>query len=500
MMRPALLAIIAFSLGGCAVGPTSTALHAPVPNRWSEAKPGKLDRGHLGDWWREFNDPLLNALIEAAVAGNESVATAKAKVREARATRRISAAALAPSVSGAPSATRQQYPATELGGTGGRANLYNLFVGGLDASWEIDIFGGNRRTLEASDFAARAAEDDLDAALLTLLGDVAANYIEARGYQARIALAQSTAESQRKTAALTRRKFQLGSASGMDTSRAEALAANTEATIPPFRISFDQAVHRLGVLTGQAPGALASRMAAVRPIPTARKNLPLGLPADLLKNRPDVSAAEKRVAESTAKVGAAEAELYPKLTLTGALSSQALRLQDFAKASTIAWSYGPSLSIPFFQGGKLTAEVDYAKAMRDEYLISWRATVLTALEDVENDIVALSQEKLHAKKLAESAAGYAKAAELSRSLYALGSSSFLDVLDAERSLYSEQDSLLVSRIAIATDHVALAKALGGGWTRPVDSARPEVIDVSEGPRVATAQEMMAPELKAVIQP
>jgi NodT family efflux transporter outer membrane factor (OMF) lipoprotein len=495
MIRSALLCLVALSLGGCAVGPVATPLDAPVPARWNEAPRAKAKRAPIGDWWRAFNEPLLNALIEEAVAGNQSVAAAKAKVREARASRRMSAAALAPSVSGGASATPQQSSAK----TGGVA-VYNQFAGGLDASWEIDIFGGNRRTLEASDFAARAAEDDLDAALLTLVGDVATYYIEARGYQARIALARSTAESQRKTAALTQTKFQVGSASAVDTSKAEALAANTEATIPPFRASFDHAVHRLGILTGRAPGALAQRMAAVRPIPTPRKALPLGLPADLLKNRPDVRAAEKRVAEYTAQIGAAEAQLYPKLSLTGSVSTNALRVEDFAKASTVAWSYGPSLSIPFFQGGKLTAQVDYAKATRDEYLTTWRATVLTALEDVENGIVALNQEKLHAKKLAESAAGYAKAATLSRSLYAMGSTSFLDVLDAERSLYSEQDTLLVSRIAIATDHVALAKALGGGWTKPVDPTAPEVIDANEGPRVATAQEMMTPEPQAIISP
>ena len=513
MRRSALLSIFVLSLGGCAVGPVATPLDAPIPAKWSEAPRSKASPAQLGDWWRCFDDPVLDALIKEAIAGNQSVAGAKARVREARASRRVYAAALLPTVSGAASSTRQQSSASETGiggasglptsGTGlagGGAGVYTLFVGGLDASWEIDIFGGDRRTLEASDLAARAAEDDLDAALLTLVVDVATYYIEARGYQARTSLARSTAKSQRKTAALTRSKFQAGSASAVDTSKAEALAANTEATIPPFRTAFDQATHRLSILTGQAPGALAAQLAAERPIPSTRKTLPLGLPGDLLSNRPDVRAAAKRVAQYTAQIGAAEAQLYPKLTLTGALSSNALRIEDFAKASTIAWSWGPSLSIPFFQGGKLTAQVDYAKAARDEYLVSWRATVLTALEDVENATVALAQEKLHAKKLAESAAGYGKAAALSQSLYTFGSASFLDVLDAQRSLYAEQDSLLVSRIAIATDHVALAKALGGGWSRPVDPALPAVIDVNEGPRVAAAQEMMGPEPKAAIQP
>jgi NodT family efflux transporter outer membrane factor (OMF) lipoprotein len=474
-----LVSLAALLLGGCAVGPDFTPLEAPVPAIWSEAPRASAKPARLGDWWRAFRDPALDSIIEQAVAQDLTVATARAKVREARATRRVSAAAFAPSLTGSGSASREQTPGSQSGT--GRNYDYNLYSGGFDASWEIDFFGGNQRTLEASHQALRAVEDDLDAALLTLIGDVASDYIEARGLQARIALAQGTARSQRNTAALTRTKFQVGSASAVDTSKAEALAASTEATIPPFRASFDQTVHRLSVLTGQAPGALAGLMEKPRPIPSPRKALPLGLPGDLLKNRPDVRAAEKRVAQYTARIGAAEAALYPKLTITGAFSSNALRFEDFAKASTLAWSYGPSLTLPFFQGGSLTAQVDLAKATRDEYLIAWRATVLTALQNVEDDIVALSQEKLHAKKLAEATAGYAKAAELSQSLYSMGSSSYLDVLDAQRSLYSAQDSLLVSRIAIATDHVALAKALGGGWTRPVDSSAPEIIDREEGP-------------------
>lgn len=241
-------------------------------------------------------------------------------------------------------------------------------------------------------------------------------------------------------------------------------------------------------------------MAAVGPIPSPARALPLGLPGDLLRNRPDVRAAEKRVAEYTAQIGAAESALYPKLSLTGSLSTNALRVQDFAKASTLAWSYGPSLSIPLFQGGKLTAEVDYAKAARDQYLIAWRAAVLTALEDVENGVVALRQEKAHAAKLAESADGYRKAATLSQSLYSMGSTSFLDVLDAQRSLYTAEDNLLVSRIAIATDHVALAKALGGGWTRPVDSAKPEVVDVNEAPHAQPANVEAKLSSAAVLEP
>jgi NodT family efflux transporter outer membrane factor (OMF) lipoprotein len=207
------------------------------------------------------------------------------------------------------------------------------------------------------------------------------------------------------------------------------------------------------------------------------------VPADLLSRRPDVRAAERRVAQATAKIGAAEAALYPDVSLTGSLSTAASRPGDLLRASSVSWSWGPSLSAPIFDGGKLAAQRDATQAQRDEYLVAWRSSVLTAMEDVENALVSLAQERLRVKQLAASANGYSKATELSRAQYEAGKSSFLDVLDAERSLYSAEDSLIQSRVALAKDYVALAKALGGGWDAPVDARRPEVADENMGPRL-----------------
>ena len=459
-------------LAACAVGPDYTPPEVTLSPKWSNDAPHSARPepvAALGEWWRGFGDPLLDRLIEEAVAGNLDVASAKAKVREARATRREAIGGLLPQVDGTDSAERMK-----TAGAGG--GVTSQFQAGLDASWELDLFGGNARAVEAATRGAEAAEDDLHATLLTLVGDVATNYAEARGLQARIDLARRTAASQRRTAELTRSRFQAGSLSAVDGAKADAQAASTEATIPDLRSAYAQAVHRLSVLTGREPGALAAMMAPAKPIPAPRRPLPTGIPADVLTLRPDVRAAERRLAQATASVGKAEAARLPSVSLTGQVSTTGVRLGDLGRASSIAWSWGPSMSVPIFQGGKLVAARDAAEAERDQTLAAWKSTVLTALEDVENALVGSAQERIKGRKLAEATARWRQAATLSRTLWVNGSSSFLDVLDAERSLFSAEDALLQSRVAVAIDHVALAKALGGGWTRPVETAKREAAD------------------------
>jgi multidrug efflux system outer membrane protein len=288
------------------------------------------------------------------------------------------------------------------------------FQAGLDASWEFDLFGGKRRDAEAAVYGEQAVEEDLRSALLTLVGDVGADYAEARGYQARIALARRTLASQLRTADLTRVKFDAGAASAADTAKADAQAATTAADIPSYEARYVESVHRLAVLTGRAPGTLYDRMQTPRAIPAPRRALPVGVPADLLTRRPDVRAAERRVAQATAKIGSAEAALYPDVSLTGSLSTAASRPGDLLRASSVSWSWGPSVSIPIFDGGKLVAERDATQAQRDEYLIAWRSSVLTAMEDVENALVSLAQERLRAKQLGSAVDNDRKAADLTR--------------------------------------------------------------------------------------
>jgi outer membrane protein, multidrug efflux system len=477
---------IAILLTGCAVGPDYLAPPTALPVRWS-SDVGKraVQPLVLAQWWHHRGDPMLDRLIDEAVQGNLDVAAAKARIREARALRQETIGALFPEIAGSGSASANRL-GTVINGLPNNAGAlhYNAFQAGFDSSWELDLFGANRSAIEAASYNVDAAEDDLRATLLTLIGDVASYYIDARGYQARAALARRTADSQRVAAALSQTKLDAGLASAVDVAKAMAQAASTEATIPTDEALYEQSLHRLGVLLGLDPSALASRFARATPIPRPRLPLPKGIPADVLTMRPDVRRAERQLAQSTAKIGQAEAARYPDISLSGSISTTALKLGDLGKNSTIGWSVGPTLSVPIFNAGKLRAAVEIAGAQRDQSYIAWRSAVLSALEDVENAIVALDREKIRVRKLAVSARRFGEAALLSHALYETGSSSFLDVLDAERSRFSAEDSLLQSRISIAKDYVALAKSLGGGWDGDVDSTTPEVVDGYTGPHLA----------------
>lgn len=488
---PALLAS-ALLLGACSVGPDYVVPVLNLPLRWANAAESTslaraplpdapAARPDLAEWWRSFHDPLLDALVEEAVAGNLDVTAARAAIREARASLRQRGALLAPEIDAGASATRTR----SGGGSGGESRTRNNFRAGFDAGWELDLFGGNSRAVEAATRGLEVAENDLRATLLTLVGEVTDAYVQLRGYQARIALARRTAASQRATAALTRGLFDAGSASAMDLSRATAQAASTEAVIPALEAAYADTLHRLGMLLGQPPAALAARIDPVRPIPVPGPMPAAGVPADLLLARPDLRAAERQVAQATALIGQAEAQRYPSVSLSGTLSTSALRIGDLAKSSAISWSVGPSVSLPIFDAGERAAAVEGTQAQRDRYLALFRSAVLQALREVESALVALGQERIRAARLAEAANANREAAQLSRTLFRTGASGFLDVLDAERSLYSSEDALLVSRIAIDTDTIALHKALGGGWDGAIDTTTPDVVD-RMGPRLRRA--------------
>ncbi|WP_052391870.1 efflux transporter outer membrane subunit [Paraburkholderia bannensis] len=471
-------------LAGCAVGPDYRAPQADAPAQWRTAPPvsastqptladGSTD---LQQWWARLNDPLLDALVNEAVAGNLDVATATSRVREARAVLRQAGGALYPSLNATGGFTRSgqgssavttgsttgsttSSTASTLGGSGPT----NLFQAGFDASWEIDIFGANRRALEAARDSYDAAQWDRRTALLTLIGDVTTRYVQARGYQARLALARATATSQQETARLTRVRYTAGATSGLDAANAAGEAQSTLATIPALEASYAQTVYSLAVLTGRTPDALVERMEAPLPVPAPVLPVARGVPADTLLARPDVRAAERRYAQYTARVGQAEAARYPRVTLTGSLSTSGTQFGDLARHSSIGWSIGPSVTIPLFDAGRLKAAVDIADAQREQYLIAYRSAVLTALTDVENASVSLARETERTQSLQQSADAYGEAAKLAHARYESGSTGFLEVLTADRSLYSAQDTLIQSRVSVTTDYIALNKALGGGW-------------------------------------
>jgi len=482
---------LALLVAACAVGPDYATPAFDLPNRWADQNGQNKEPAppQLARWWERMRDPTLNALMVEAVDGNLDVATAKARVREARATYRQQVGALFPQVDFSASGTRGDNGSRV--GSGGDitvGGLYTQYDAAFDASWELDLFGANRRGAEAAGYASQSAEDELRATLLTLVGDVASNYASVRGYQARIALAQRTAATQRETAALTRTKQEAGAVSAVDVANATGLAASTEANIPQLRAALAESIHRLGVLTGQPPAALEGRLRRGGAIPNPRVNVAKGVPADVLRNRPDVRQAERTLAQSTALIGQAEAARYPAISITGNLNTSGTKVGDLVRGSAVSWSYGPALSVPVFTGGQLKAAVEVAQATRDQNFLAYHSSILTALEEVENASVAFNQERLRASKLQQSASSYGDAARLARALYQNGSTSFLEVLDAERSLYSAEDTLLQSQVAIATDYIALNKALGGGWDGALDVTTPAVVDTNTGPHFMALQQ------------
>lgn len=467
---------LALMLAGCVVGPDYQKPNLLIPATWSKTGDRTTARpAELASWWSNLKDPQLDALITRAIAGNPSVEVARARVREARANVGQETGTLFPTLGNTSSVNRMKTAGTAS--TTGNGDVSTLYRSGFDASWEIDLFGGKQRGVEAARYGLDAAEEELRNTMLVLIGDVASNYVQVRGAQARIALGTMTARSQRQSAVLTRAKQEGGTATSADVARAEALAASTEADLPTYEISRATAVNRLGVLLGLPPASLSVELSRSRPIPRPRLPASVGIPAETLLARPDVRMAERQLAQSTARIGVAEAARYPSISLTGNIASQALHISDLAKGSTIGWSVGPSLNVPLFRGGQLKAAVEVAKAARDQSFSAYERSVLTAMEDVENAIVSLSQQRRRSAKLAVAVDAYRRADQAARTQYETGSLNYLDLLDGQRQLYTAEGALIESQIAVTTTYITLHKALGGGWTGTAPSRETAVASV-----------------------
>ena len=473
--RGVVISLTTALLSGCVVGPDYKGPRflssITSVKSVSEARP----LPEVKQWWKRFNDPVLAGLVDQAIAQNLSVASAKARVREARANYKATGASDLPEATGLSSAHR-------AGSFDGPSS--SQFQVGLDASWEIDLFGANQRSKEAARAGLDAAKEELRGATVTLISDVATNYINARGYQERISLSNKTAASQRQTRQLIQNRLDLGSASMLDIANAEGQVAATETSIPDLQIGYQQALHRLGILTGQEPTALSSLLGKRKQVPQASVSPRKGIAADAISARPDVRVAERNLARATANIGVADAVRYPSVSLTGSISSSAATIGDLAKASTISWALGPSISVPIFNNGRLQANTDVARAQRDQAFLAYQSSVLEGLEDVENALVSMRQNRIKRTKIHASTTAYQKSFDLTRSSYENGASDLLDVLTAERSLFSAQNDAIQNRVAMALDFVSLNKALGGGWDGDLDVSQPVISDEREGPRIA----------------
>ena len=465
-------------MGACTVGPDYVQPLAPTPDLWSAAVAGELSKEEpdIERWWTALGDSVLTELIRRAEISSLDVAAAVARVREARAIRGIATGDNLPSLtlSGAYSRTRisensPQFPAEGEPGEGENGdgavfdNPSDFWSVGFDMSWEIDLFGRIRRQVEAATAEFQASIEDYRDVLVTLYAEVAASYIDVRSSQARIAFALSNAEGQSRSLQLTRDRFLAGLTSALDVSQAESNLANTEAAIPSLEIQLTFAKNRLAVLLGEPPGTLDDLLDEPAPIPDPSEKITVGMPGDLLRRRPDIRRAERRLAAQTARVGVATADLYPSFSILGFFGLESIDFSDLGKSASIAWGIIPGFSWNLFEGGKIRNRIKVEYARTDQVLVAYELAVLVALEEVENSLIAYARERIRRDRLSDAANASQRSVDLVRTQYLSGLTNFQNVLDTQRFLFQQQDELAASEGQVVLNLISLNKALGGGW-------------------------------------
>ncbi len=457
--------LILAGLTGCAkVGPDYIKPDTVAPAAWQAPLDrglniGPADQQILADWWTSLKDPLLNSFIHQAITDNLDLEQARARLLEARARRDIGSAVLFPKLDANGSVTRNRTSSNR--GSGTTSTNYST---SFDAGWELDLFGGGRRSVEAAQAQLEASREDLRDVLVSLLAEVALNYIDVRTFQARLQIAGDNLAAQQETYNLTEARYKSGLTSELALQQARYLMGSTRAQIPTLRTGLVNAANQLAVLLGTSPGTLTERLRNKAPLPALPPSVAVGIPADILRQRPDIRKAERLLAAQTAQIGVATADLYPSFKLNGSVGLDALSAGKLFSSGSGGYSFGPSISWPVFDAGAIQANIRLQSFLQQETLASYKATVLTALQEVEDALVAYAQEQERYQALKESADAAEQATTLSEIQYQAGLIDFTGVLDAKRSLLSFQDQLAQSAATMTGNLIRLYKALGGGWT------------------------------------
>jgi NodT family efflux transporter outer membrane factor (OMF) lipoprotein len=427
---------------------------ANLPPHAAEIAPTATTQLQQKDWWRDFNDPLLSSLIDQALQTNTSIRSAQAALQQARALRDVKVANSRPGLSLSGSAQRSQTESFDA--------THN-FRAGLDASWEIDVFGAVRSGVAASEADALVAQASLRDVRVSIAAEVALAYIQLRGQQSQLAIAQKNLTSQSETLQITDWRAQAGLITSLDVEQARAATAQTAAQIPALTAGIAKTRHSLAVLTGQRPLELDQLLADVRAVPQPVDPSASVIPADTLRQRADVRAAELRIQAALSRVDATEAARYPSFKLGGGLSLSALTLAGLTNGATLAGSLLGSVSVPLFDAGSGKAQVLAQEAALEQARASYQATVLTALKEVEDALVAIQGDLARLKSLQQAATAADNAATLANSRYQTGLIDFQTILQTQRTRLSAQDSVASVQADLSSDHVRLIKALGGGW-------------------------------------
>jgi outer membrane protein, multidrug efflux system len=451
------------------VGPDYRLPSFSLPALWSTpVAPAAVPASDLAVWWRQLNDPLLDRLIDEALTGSVDLKLAQSRLQQARASREQAVSGLFPTLTASAGASRTKN-ATAISALPVRT----LYDAGFDASWEIDLFGGTRRGIEAATAELAASQASLNNARVSLLAEVAQNYVELRAYQHRLAIARDNLASQSETVQITEWRNQAGLASSSDVEQARTSREQTRASIPDLEIGQAAAENRLAVLLGKNPGALHGELAEMQDFPPVPASVGAGIPADVLRQRPDLIVAERTLAAETARLGQKQAQRFPSLNLGGSFGWQAYSFGALGGSDTLMRAISGTLAATLFDGGKLRSAVNIQSAVQEQALLSYQNGVLGALEEVENALTAYaaSRERLEARQAAAEAAR--NAASLARNLYQSGLADFQKVLETERTRLSAEDSLATAQGSRLTSLITLYKALGGGWQQAAPTTENE---------------------------
>ena len=512
-LLPCLLALTA-----CTVGPDYTAPKAPDITAWHDtsavtAKTVSQQTNPDPRWWNGFGDPVLTELMQKAIAGNLDLQQAVYRIVEARQNEVSARAAGLPTINGTGSYMREQLglhglllsqgvygqlntlanfatlngispglgkdASTAIGGAlNNFSQPVNLFSYGLSSSWELDLFGRVRRSEEQAGARTQAQIEATNDALVMLEGQVAQAYVQLRGAQALAASQQNNVRTAQAAFDLTSKRQRQGLATDLDVEQARTQLDDTEYQLPGYEKQSQQAMNRLSVLTGQPPGALDAMLGPTAPLPHIPALIGIGVPSALARRRPDIREAEAQLHAATASVGVAVASFYPDVSLTGSFGLRALDASYLTNWASSFYSFGPSISLPIFQGGRLTAGLRLARAQQAEAAVAYRGTVLNALREVEDALVAYRTDRAGRDKLLQVVHSGETTLYLARDSYTHGLADFIQVLDAERTLTGSRQQLVQADVMLTNDVVVLYDALGGGWQEDAGGSKPPPIDTT----------------------
>ncbi|MBN2588817.1 MAG: efflux transporter outer membrane subunit [Sedimentisphaerales bacterium] len=447
-------------ISGCSpVGPDYEPPKTQVPQNWhapleSGITAEQFDPNTLTKWWTMIDDPMLTDIIERAIANNLDLKIAIERIRESRARRAITEASLYPSFNSSGSATKSR--------SRNVSNTTSHYSANFDAGWEMDFFGGLRRSVEAANADLQASQENMYNTLVSLLSEVALNYVEIRTYQARINSVQSSIDLQNETYQLTLWRNEAQLIDELTVQQALYNLESSRSQIPSLRAGLEQSMNSLALLLGEEAGKLQEELQKVEPIPNAPENIAIGVPADVIRRRPDIRSAELSLAAQTARVGVATAQLYPSFTLNGSLGLDATSLSNIS-SGTWTLSGGPRFSWPVFDAGAIKQNINVQSALVDESLLQYKSVVLSAFKEVEDGLISYVQEQQRRNNLRAAAQAAQSAVQLATQKFEVGLTDFTTVLDTQRSLLSFQDQLAQSDGMVTSNVIRLYKALGGGW-------------------------------------